>query len=57
MKPDAPAQIPPDRMTYYQRYLALLRRTGQREVADHIDRVLFAPIVAFEDRFNEGDRI
>jgi len=44
-------------MTYYQRYLALLRRTGQREVADHIDRVLFAPIVAFEDRFNEGDRI
>lgn len=50
MKPDDPAQIPHERMTHYQRYLALLRRTGQGEIADQIDKVLFAPIVAFEDR-------
>jgi hypothetical protein len=50
MKPDDPARIPPARLKLYQRYLLLLRRSGQGEIADQIDRILFQPIVAWEDR-------
>lgn len=41
---DDPAFIPKERMKFYQQLMAMYRESNRKDIADAVDRVLFAPI-------------